>query len=466
MAARTLDDLDRVAALNLGRIGAPRAGEEIAGVNLRGIEQARKIVTSRISSAKANPLGAEDLRALRGIAQAFDDQLERAFDSALFRGDESALSAMKGAREAFSRHQAQFKQRARGNDAGATIQKMIERDATPEEVANYILGSSRVDDSGLGVRLLDRLQNVFGRGSEPMQAIRGAAWQKLTSGLDAAAPAGAQKLSQAIEEFATGRGSTLARRMFSPEELGAMQRYGRALDSFAKMAKTPVGKVEAEGALKTLMDVSAQRLSPENLTGALLGYGTRFTPAQHRLVDAVASVVGKDGPEWAALRQGQWQRLTGVAEGRSPMGAQKMTERLHEFLNGEGRSIAAKLYTPEELGQMRHFANIQRARAAKPGTTNPSGSGNRLGAIANKAAAAIATMLGASTGGWGGAALGYLGGKGIANIGDLRAAAKARKLFSGQEPARFMTGFGSTHSFGKHAASTAYGTRAAGLDRE
>lgn len=434
LASRTLDELDRVAALRLGRIGNPAPGQEIAGVNLRGIEQARKIITSRINAAKNNPQAGEDLRALRGIAKSFDDELERGFDSALFKGDSSVLDAMKGARGEFARYQQTFKQRARGDDAGAAIQKIVERNATPEEVSNYVLGSSRVGDNGLSVRLYGRLKEMLGANSPQFQQIRGAAWEKLTAGADAATPAGATKIAQGIQEFATGRGSTLAKQMFSAEELASMQRYGNALRSFSAMAKSPVAKVEAEGAIKTLIDVAGQRMSPENMASALFGYGNKVTPMQHRLVDAVANVVGKDGPEWAAIRQGQWKRLTDVAEGKIEMGPQKLSQRIYEFLNGEGKTLAEKLYSPDELAAMRRYANIERARVAPAGTTNPSNSGNRLAGLARQAMSGVLTMLGASQGGWAGAAIGMGAGKAAEGVAGLRAASQARKLFAGEEP--------------------------------
>lgn len=434
LASRTLDDLDRVANLNLGRIGNPVPGQEVAGVNLRGVEQARKIITSRIGDAKNNPNAAADYRALTEIAKQFDDQLERVFDSALFRGDDTALQAIRDARGAFAQHQNTFRMRARGDDAGATIQKIVDRNATPEEVANYVLGSSRVGDNGLSVRMFGRLKEMLGQDSPHLAEIRGAAWQKLTAGADAASPAGAQKLAQSINEFTSGRGSTLAKQMFSPDELAAMRRYSGALNTFSALAKNPVTKIEAEGALKTLMDVANQRLSPENMASALFGHGNRVTSAQNRLVDAVADIVGREGPEWAAIRQGQWQRLTGVTEGAIEMGPQKMSQRLHEFLNGEGKSMAEKLYTPAELGEMRKFAAIQKARIPPPGATNPSGSGNRLAALARQASATVSSMLGAYLGGPVGAAAGYAGGKAVEGVSNLRAASQARKLFSGQAP--------------------------------
>jgi len=443
LASATLNDLNRVASLNLGRIGQPGAGETVAGVNLRGIEQARKIITARIRAASATP---EDARALRGVMDAFDNQLERGFDSVLFSGDEGALQGLRAARQQFRDYQQTFRPRAQGDDAGRVIQNIIERDASPEEVANYVIGSSRVGGTGTSVRTFTRLREILGADSPEMQAIQGATWQKLTGGLEAATPAGAQRLSERIREFTSGQGSTLARQMFPPDDLAAMRSFGDAMQAFARRAPERPGEPlpkpvplkaaqeEATGHIKTLIDVANKRLSPEDTAAALFGYGNKITTANIRLVDAIASMVGRETPEWAAIRQGAWQRLTGVAEGKTEMGAQKVSQRILEFINGDGRTMARRLFSEEELSEMRRFAGVLKAIVGPSGTTNPSNSGNRLAGLARDSFTAIGTMLGVSAGGPVGAAAGYVMSKGVRAASDARQGAIARQLFDGREP--------------------------------
>ena len=301
VASRALRELDNVSNLKLGNIGQPGAGDVIEGVTLRGVDQARRKLVAFYKAARNNP---SDARAVQQIINEFDDQVEQAVTSGLFSGDPKFLDALRGARQAYSSYQRTFKPRGSGDDVGRAMQKIVEWDASPEQVANYLYGSAKVGNTGLSVRMADRLKEILGESS----------------------------------------------------------------------------------------------------------------------------------PEWAAIRQGAWQRLTGVAEGRTPMGAQKMSERILEFVNGDGKTLAQRLFSPEELAQMRRFANVLKATVARPGTTNPPNSGNRLAAIAREGLATITSMLGASAGGPTGAAAGYAAGRIAGAFGDARAASQARQLFSGVEP--------------------------------
>lgn len=300
-ASRALRELDNVSNLKLGNIGQPGAGDVIEGVTLRGVDQARRKLVAFYKAARNNPA---DARAVQQIINEFDDQVEQAVTSGLFSGNPKFLDALRGARQAYSSYQKTFKPRGAGDDVGRALQNIVERDATPEQVANYLYGSAKVGNTGLSVRMADRLKEILGESS----------------------------------------------------------------------------------------------------------------------------------PEWAAIRQGAWQRLTGVAEGRTPMGAQKMSERILEFVNGDGKTLAQRLFSPEELAQMRRFANVLKATVARPGTTNPPNSGNRLAGLARESLATITSMLGASATGPTGAAAGYAAGRIASTFGDARAASQARQLFAGVEP--------------------------------
>lgn len=301
VASRALRELDNVSNLKLGNIGQPGAGDVIEGVTLRGVDQARRKLVAFYKAARNNP---SDARAVQQIINEFDDQVEQAVTSGLFSGDPKFLDALRGARQAYSSYQKAFKPRGAGDDVGRAMQKIVEWDASPEQVANYLYGSAKVGNTGLSVRMADRLKEILGESS----------------------------------------------------------------------------------------------------------------------------------PEWAAIRQGAWQRLTGVAEGRTPMGAQKMSERILEFVNGDGKTLAQRLFSPEELAQMRRFANVLKATVARPGTTNPPNSGNRLAGLARESLATITSMLGASATGPTGAAAGYAAGRIASTFGDARAASQARQLFAGAEP--------------------------------
>ena len=300
-ASRALTELDKVSNLQLGKIGQPGAGDVVEGVTLRGVDQARRKLAAFYKAAKQNPT---DARAVSSIINQFDDEVERAVSNGLFSGDEKFLSKLTEARAAFRSYQQTFRPQGAGDDVGRAVQKIIERDATPEEVTNYLIGTSKVGERGLSVRLADKLK----------------------------------------------------------------------------------------------------------------------------------ATLGADGPEWASIRQAAWQRLTEVPEGRVEMGAQKVSGRIADFVNGGGKSLAERLFTPDERKEMMRYASILNATIQKPGTGNPSNSGNRIAALAQKTFSALGASLGASSGGLPGAMAGAAAGKTAESIVAGSAAREARRLYAGEMP--------------------------------
>lgn len=323
IANRAVTELEKISQLQLSRTGQP-AMDEITGVNLRGVDQARKKLVAYYNAAKSAPrMSADptpDMRAMQGVMKQFDQEIAGAVENGLFSGDEKFLKTLKEASGDFANYAKTFRQQGGGDDVGRALRSIIERDATPEQTINYLLGHSKVGNTPLSVRMADRMKNIL----------------------------------------------------------------------------------------------------------------------------------GSDSPEWSALRQAAWQRTTGVAEGQTEMGAQKMSERIYDLTNGSGRSLATRLFSPDEIKQMNSYASILKATVGKPGTTNAPNSGNRTMALARQMSGAIGAMVGAGGGGIVGAGVGAGVGKGAGMASDALAAREARALFSGREPvsigAKLANGLKSTGS--------------------
>lgn len=296
-AHRALGVLDNIDNLRLGAIGQPGAADEVLGVNLRGVDQARRQLAAYGRAAATNP---SDQRAVSSIVGEFDRQVQDAMERGLFSGSDAALEKLRDARAAFASYQRTFKPQGAGDDVGRALQSIVERDATPEEVASYLYGGTKVGASGRSVRVADRLKTVL----------------------------------------------------------------------------------------------------------------------------------GEDSSEWAAVRQGAWQRALGSMDS----GPKRSADRILDFVQGDGRSLSTRLFSDEERAEMTKLANVLKAIASRPGTVNPSNSGNRLAGLARQSVAALGAMLGAKTGGPAGAAVGYATGKGVEAISGARNASQARGLFSGQVP--------------------------------
>lgn len=300
-ANRALGELDKIQNLKLGTTGQPAAGEAVSGINLRGVDQARKKLVAFYNAAKANPT---DARAMQGIIREFDDQIEQSVMKGLFEGDEKFLTALKEARGEFATYNKTFKKQGALDDAGRVLETMVKQDVTPEQVANYIYGSSKVGANATNVRVVGKLKELL----------------------------------------------------------------------------------------------------------------------------------GEDSPQWAAIRQGAWQKLTGTAEGKTPLGPQAVSSRIADFISGDGRSFARQMFSPDELAAMQRHANIEKAMSSKAGTINPSNSGNRLAGLLRESFATIGGMLGMGAGGPQGAAAGYAAGKAAGGIEDFANTARTRALYRGEEP--------------------------------
>lgn len=118
-----------------------------------------------------------------------------------------------------------------------------------------------------------------------------------------------------------------------------------------------------------------------------------------RLAQRMQQVLGEDSPEWAALRQGLWSRLSQATEGTTEMGPQKLAGRINEFLNGSGAPLAQTVFSPAERGLMRQFAALQQQLTPKPGTVNYSNTAPVLRMLTTNTLKGISLALGGAAAG-------------------------------------------------------------------
>jgi hypothetical protein len=89
------------------------------------------------------------------------------------------------------------------------------------------------------------------------------------------------------------------------------------------------------------------------------------------LTQHLKRVLGEDSAEYAAIKQGMWQRLTTKPEGVDDFGPQALSQRIFKFTNGDGADMARAMFTKEEIGKMNRFAAT--LKTAAPPKGNPSG---------------------------------------------------------------------------------------------
>lgn len=443
-AILSLDQMSQPNIQNRASAFAQPGPDEIAGVNLRGIDQMRKKLVAYYQAAKGNPT---DARAMRAIMDSYDGQIERAISEGLFSGDPRALQALQDARASYARYRQTFGPQRPGDDVGTAMRRIVDRNATPEETANMIIGSGKIGQAGLPVRIADRLQDVLGTDSPEWNSIRQAMWQKASQVRNSAGEVDPIRSAANILDFTN---STLARRMFAPQELGAMRAHAQAIRD---LDRTIENLPETQHALQA-QNLYQQTFGSQNLTGSqravfqrmVEGTATPEETAQTmfstiaggnpgnavRALRAVQNIVGENSPVMGAVRQGVWQRLTQNPFGKDPMGQQKMVQAINEFLNGKGRDVARQLYSPEERALMRRYADaVRRTIIPKYARTNSDTAPALLNAV-RKYGSAVASAIGLGMhGGITGGLEGYGTGKLIDHVAEKIGAAHENRKLSG-----------------------------------
>jgi hypothetical protein len=284
-ASRMVTELDNISSLRIPNRVAPTANpDEVAAVNMQGLEQTRKRLNA-LSQAATNDA---DRRAARHVIGAFDDWIGNAFDNALFSGSDDALRAYRAARAANSEWRQRFGFNAR-DDADRIINRIVTGEVTPQEVANYIVGASKVGAKGVSSRLLTRLAEATGNDPEALQAIRGGVWNRLSQATEGAAAKAPAKIINDIHEFLNGSGRDVANRLFTPEQQGVMRAYADTLRRGGQARETL-----EEAAANTKPSPMKVNIGPmQELANAVLGKNGKADEALFNAIDSYAKGGGR-----------------------------------------------------------------------------------------------------------------------------------------------------------------------------
>lgn len=201
----------------------------------------------------------------------------------------------------------------------------------------------------------------------------------------------------------------MAKGLFSGDDkaLDAL-RKARGLVTNYRRTFTQQGSRDYAGRLmEQIIEHNAQ---PQTVANALFGVanvGGKDVSVQ--LAGRLRGALGEDSPEWGGIRQGLWQRLTAKPEGVDDFGPREISNRIGQFLNGDGKALSSLVYTAEERAAMANFANLLKTVSAQSSTavgSKGSVAGEVLTKLANNAHN-IAAMIGFAHGSVGGMAAGY-----------------------------------------------------------
>lgn len=214
-------------------LAAPGRSGGGQGVSLELVDNTRSRISKALRDARQRGDTAET-EALSEILGGMDDWLDDAVDAALYDAGPEALESLKTARKLWAEYRKQFFGK---KGADRFIRKMVEDEASPRDVFAWLYSQGRMGGNRQSTEFAARLRNVLGPDSDEWAALRQGAWTKLTSGDGAARQPGPQKVAENILGFITGETRSLARLMFSPEEIKQMLVYARA-----QKAMVPQGK--------------------------------------------------------------------------------------------------------------------------------------------------------------------------------------------------------------------------------
>lgn len=355
----------------------------------------------------------------RGPAQAadavpFDGPTATPTSDALPIGDTAPLDAMQRARGLFREYQQTFKPRGPGDTAGANLRRIVERDASPNEVASMLFGSTTGRVSPGQMQTLARLREAVGSDSEP--------WAAVQRGLIARHLGGeGRDLGRRLDYLLRGEGRSLTSYL-SPEQRAGLGQL-RAAVTQAENARQAVPSWAA--------DLERTGFDPNAVGRSLFGSSGTIgaKPGAASEARAAKAFLGADSQEWSGLRQAAVQRLIDPA---TP--ATKMIAALRDFTDGAGKGVASTLFNPEELSHLRRFAGALQATIRPDGTIKAGAAGEAGRKAVAKAMDLIAGAVAFKVGGIGAAAGTYGAKVGTRAVVGGLGASSARRSFEGGAP--------------------------------
>jgi hypothetical protein len=177
----------------------------------------------------------------------------------------------------------------------------------------------------------------------------------------------------------------------------------------------------------------------------------------------LGGIFGQTSPELQALRQGLFSRLTETAENKIGMGPQKVSQRIFEFLNGQGRQLAETAFTSQERALIDQYGQLMKRMTPVPGSVNYSNSGHQMASMMKWTMNALATVGGLHVGGVPGAAAGFVANRvGNSLIDRTHAREVARHLYQpANQPAAAVS-----NPYLRRAAVVSAAAAANSLDRQ
>lgn len=286
----------------------------------------------------------------------------------------------------------------------------------PQRVAEKLYGSS-LGGRASASQYADNLRSFFGANSPEWQMLGQGYVSHILGGAEMSADAIGKRVASALAP----ENRFFLQKMLTPDQVKGLEAVRQGVTT---------AKLTREGVPEWISDLAKGDFDPRRVVDKMLGAGAPGSnAAAAQYTSALKGFLGEASPEWSAIRQAAWQQLVNKPKDHiGDFGAQAQANRISEFLNARGRTLASVLYTPDELAKMREYGAVLKmlvpqrlaGGSASPNSDTAPASASllkRLGANGNR----IATMLGtagALKGGPVGAVLGFGLGKGLTKAGE------------------------------------------------
>lgn len=316
------------------------AGERGGSLEFVAIEEQRQHLNDLIGGAK-NP---KDRAAVIRLKNAYDRAIDDAVDNALFNGNSAFISAYRDARELNAKFQREW-------GANKVFERIVEREARPEEVINFILGGSRVaGDKNYDVLL--QLKGALEEDPEAWQALQEAYVKKTFNQLPK--DFGPQRTLQLLDEMLVGRNQSFSQILFDDDQYQQMRRFRSVVESMVP----PDGSINYSnsGVMLQRMRTSANDMMT----------GLHATPGVRAIGRTIMGALDKFGVETQGRRvKRQLNPPRGLDTRRIESGfpEERFTPRAAD-LPGAGAGAARQ---PRSLQE-----GIEQAARGEPTTTSPS----------------------------------------------------------------------------------------------
>lgn len=293
-ASKAIQDVEnRISQLKIQNRADPYGQpnpENIVGVNLTGVDQMRRRLVAFRNDAYASG-NAADGRAASGVIKSFDTQVDNAINGGMFSGDRLAVQAWNDARAAHTDYKRTFSA-GKSDPVGRVVERILGKGdspaAIPNDVADFIYGSSGTNQSTLNVAVAKRVRSILGDQSPEWSGIKQGLFSRLVETPEGVAALGPGKIAQRLNQFLNGSGKEMAQTMFSPVERAMLKQYAdlhRALE----VPQAGANWSNTATFLAPLLKSASNRLGA--LVGGALSHIPVAGPIAGALVDSVGGVM-------------------------------------------------------------------------------------------------------------------------------------------------------------------------------